>query len=389
MGTSLQCIYCQARVPTGEQGDHVLPAGFGGFSHEVRFKGICRRCNSKLSPLDEELLRTAPEALSRWQSNEGFKSRRGQRVGWRGTGGLARPRFLMEFHGTIQVVNPSPSEPGSVEAFDHLVFTLSDGSIRHLALHPGMTAQSVRAAMTKLGICEAELKSTHWYADSASMPWVRALVDELWPDLPKHELPTVEAGTHQVQLRVECSYSHRYLQSLVKAAFHYYLATTRSGATGREAEFAEVRQFVFDSSVPSEAARDRLLNADRPRFRLPFRVLAEDVAILPNRWMHIFLVTESDLLVQVELYLAFGPVRPPEAVVVTLRKSDTKLPASFVVPTRRWGHHYVHTDPGLDGDRKSFCEPLDIVIEAFECVGDTALSGGRGNAQRRLWPRSS
>ena len=43
------CIYCSKSFdPTKGQGDHIIPAQLGEFRDDVRFRGICRECNTHM-----------------------------------------------------------------------------------------------------------------------------------------------------------------------------------------------------------------------------------------------------------------------------------------------------------------------------------------------------
>ena len=93
---SARCIYCPVMFdPSKGEGDHVVPRGFGDFEGAIIFRGVCPNCNNKISVLEEELLRTAPEAVLRRLAGA-TQNRRGKPAGWQGASGLPAPRFVTQ-----------------------------------------------------------------------------------------------------------------------------------------------------------------------------------------------------------------------------------------------------------------------------------------------------
>lgn len=345
------CIYCGRLFnPMIGEGDHVLPHGFGDFDGAIIFRGACPRCNGDLSPLEEELLRTAPEAVLR-RFVGAATNRRGKPIGWKAASGVRPPRFVIRHGDHEELVEGDSTVGGQVRPVDHLTVVLKNGRNWHIRLFPTMSAEALRRKLEQMKITEAETARIHWHSDDANAETYKALLSEVWPEMRCEELESTEAGIHRVPISIECRFTMRYYRAIAKIAFHYFLANSRCGFTGHEERFAPIRTFIMNGGE-----LDEFFNNQKPQVRLPVGVLADGTALLPARWMHLMCCFESYESAVVAIYLLFGPERPPTPHFVTVLHRTS----SVITPSYQYGHAYIYGDSSLGDDRRAFVEPVRI-----------------------------
>ena len=352
---SARCIYCSVMFdPSKGEGDHVVPRGFGDFEGAIIFRGVCPNCNNKLSVLEEELLRTAPEAVLRRLAGA-TQNRRGKPTGWQGASGLPAPRFVIKHADHDELIDPDPTISGQARAVDHLTVVLKDGRNVHIRLFPSMSADALRRKLEQRGINQADIARSYWHLDDEHTEKFKSLFKEVWPNHRQDELPSTPAGLHRVPVRIECRFTQRYYRAIAKIAFHYLLAETQCGYTGHEACFEPIRKFIMDGGE-----HGRFFDVQKPRIALPVGILPDGTALLPARWMHLLCSFESAASVVVAVYTLFGPERPPSPHFVTL----FHRPSLVAVPNHQYGHAYIYGKTELGDTRTAFVESIDIgVIE--------------------------
>lgn len=112
---SAKCIYCGRFFnPQRGKGDHILPGAlFGEFEGDVRFRGVCSKCNNSFSPHEQILAQATPLGHLRGIVQP---TRRGRQGGMRqrGAHGSKAPRFIAfaEDHG--EIVHPHEDDPRNV-----------------------------------------------------------------------------------------------------------------------------------------------------------------------------------------------------------------------------------------------------------------------------------
>lgn len=350
---TVSCIYCGVGFnPSAGEGDHVLPRGFGDFKGSLIFRGACTTCNSMMSPLEEELLRTAPEAVYRRFAGA-ITSRRGEHAGWQGASGLPAPRFVILHEDHEELIDADPVVAGEGTPVDHLSVILKDDRKFHIELFPTMTVAALRRRFTRLGFDEDDIVRSYWHADEEYAEFYRVLLQELWPQRKHGDLPSTPKGTHRVRVRIECRFTERYYRAIAKIAFHYFLAQSKCGFTGLERCFAPIREFL---TVGGD--REQFFDSLVPDIRMPCGVLPDGSAVLPVRWMHMLCCFESALSVVVGVYTLFGPERPPSPHFVTLFQQASPC----IVPVHRYGHAYIYGKAELGDKYAAFVEPLEIRV---------------------------
>jgi hypothetical protein len=66
MTETANCIYCGKTFdPSKGQGDHVIPAAWGEFRNDIRFRGLCQKCNQKIGKTEQHMLQCGPERIFR------------------------------------------------------------------------------------------------------------------------------------------------------------------------------------------------------------------------------------------------------------------------------------------------------------------------------------
>ncbi len=345
------CIYCGGEFdPAVGEGDHVLPRGFGDFDGAITFRGACSCCNIKLSPLEEELLRTAPEAVLRRFAGAA-KSRRGEPVGWQGASGIPAPRFAIKHADHDELIEADPSTGGQARPVDHLSVVLKDGRNVHIRLVPLMSADALRRKLQEQEIADADIAHICWHANEGNADAFAALLKEVWPSHRHEERPATEAGVHRVPVRIECRFTVRYYRAIAKIAFHYFLANSRCGFTGHEECFQPIRSFIMDGGE-----HEPFFEHQQPTIMMPVGKRPDGTARLPTRWMHLLCCIESLQSVVVGVYTLFGPERPPSPHFVTV----LHRPGSIVVPEHQYGHAFIYGNSELGDDRDAFVEPVQM-----------------------------
>lgn len=345
------CIYCSGKFdPSKGEGDHVIPRAFGDFRNPIIFRGVCPSCNNDLSPLEEELLRTAPEAVMRRFAGA-TESRKGQPIGWQGASGLPQPKFVIKHEDHDELINASSQVGGEAKPVDQLVVVLKDGSNVHIKLFPAMSAHAIRIKLDQRSISDSDIVKVLWHSDEKNAETFKTLLKELWPQLEQGESYPIEAGIHKVPVRIECKFTQNYYRAIAKIAFHYLLACTKCGFTGHENTFAPVRSFILNGGDQNQFFQNK-----KPIIALPVGVLSNGQAILPSRWMHMLCCFESPFSAIVAAYTLFGPQRPPSPHFVTLIDCD----APYSVNENRYGHMFVYGNPDLGDTEAAFVEPVQI-----------------------------
>jgi len=345
------CIYCSnAFDPRVGEGDHVLPRGFGSFDGEITFRGTCSSCNNSFSPLEEEILRTAPEAILRRYAGAAT-NRRGEAVGWQAASGIPSPTFVIKHADHDELIDADPSVGGQSYPVDQLVVVLKDGRNVHVRLFPSMSPDAIRRKLVQQGVADGDISHSCWHADEEKAELYAELLKKLWPEHRHEERPATEAGVHRVPVRIECRFSVNYYRAIMKIAFHYFLANSRCGFTGHEGCFEPIRSFIM-----AGGQHEPFFENQKPKIMMPVGELPDGTALLPARWMHMLCCIESLQSVVVGVYTLFGPESPPTPHFVTV----LHRPGVVLVREHQYGHAYIYGNPALGDDRDAFVEPVQV-----------------------------
>lgn len=345
------CIYCgEAFGPSAGEGDHVLPRALGEFDGAIIYRGACSGCNNDLSTLEEELLRTAPEAVLRRYAGAA-QNRRGKPVGWQAASGVRPPRFVIRHHDHEELVKADPEIAGRALPVDQLAIVQKDNQTIHIPLFPSMSANALRRKIAEQGVTTDNVSRIHWHANDETAETYKSLLKVIWPNFRHEELPSTPAGIHRVPVRIECRFTVKYYRAIAKIAFHYFLANSRCGFTGHEQCFEPVRRFIMEGGE-----HEQFFEAQKPRVALPVGKLPNGSALLPGRWTHLLCCFESLESVVVGVYTLFGPEHPPSPHFVTL----LHRPSPLALLQHNYGHVYIYGNPALGDDRDAFVEEVAI-----------------------------
>jgi hypothetical protein len=348
------CIYCSAHVdPSVGEGDHVMPAQLGEFRGDLRFRRICRRCNSEIGRAEQELMRSSP--LGFYREIVRPPARRGMRPdGGRPAGRMSpwsRRTMLRRPDGTKFFVKPVGDDPRNVTAFDQLVIPDRDGIERYVELHPRMRLGQLKERIERIVGPGGSLgrAQVNWEDQHAEV--YRGLLQKVYPGLEITGAGSLAPGREVLPGRTTFVFSDDYFRALAKIGFHHFLVRNWRGFRGDEPLFAAIRSFIRNGGSP-----DPFIADSGRYFDQPFGPRSGGGLYSPSRWMHIVAADEeADVIVAyVHLFLGPGATRPP--VYITLgRVSEDDV---NVLREGVWGSAFVYdnppTDSGMAGDVRSF-----------------------------------
>lgn len=334
---SATCIYCPTEVdPSRGAGDHVIPAALGSFRNDLRFRGICRDCNTKIGSLEETLLRSAPEAMIR-RFTPGGRGKRGN--SWVAAKGGARPKATINHGDHTELVEIDPKNPDNWFPIDQLVVRDAKGDEQHLRLFPDMTAETLRRNI--LNANPMPNSPIHLHAEEPNHAVYIKLLAEIYPDSPYVDGKSVKAGIHRVRGRIEFRFSTDYYRALAKIALHYYLVVSRRGLRGNEPEFTDIRRFIMEGGN-----HEAFFGASGARFVSPFRELPDGGALMSSVWCHILAADEERAEAVVNIMLFAGPKRLPPSHHIRLARFNSPI----IIPGAQSAHKYIyHNQPDEDG----------------------------------------
>jgi hypothetical protein len=230
---SATCIYCGQRFdPTRGEGDHVLQAAvFGEFRGDRTFRGICVPCNNEFGAFEQQLGQASPLGYLRNVVRPN-RRRRGKQdfVVQRGTRGAPAPIHTMQLNGQAVLVHQSQDNPHQAIPVDQLVLVGATGSVRHVRLYRGMTAQRLRAEVAKTGI--RDIADATFQCDAADADHFEALFASAFPASRIESTFTIEPGEMTLPGRIEFQFTADYFRALAKTALHYYLIHNQRGLNG-------------------------------------------------------------------------------------------------------------------------------------------------------------
>lgn len=328
-----KCIYCEAAIdPSAGEGEHIVPRALGDFGSENVLRRICPKCNNAMSPLEEELVRSAPEAVYRRHATCS-EDRRGKKVGWRPSATAPSPQFMAVHDDHDELVEIDPDAPTNAHPIDQLVAVLKNGESRQVRLFPKMNADAVKRSLRRQEIRNDDIERVYWHAYSAHADQYIPVLRQVWPTATFEELPTTEAGSHRCKSRVICRYTNHYYRAITKLAFHYFLKHSRHDFYGDEQYFEPVRSFIQHGGDPQD-----FVGRDQRALWTPFGREVDGQILTSADWLHVLCCFESLHQVVVSLHTFVGPLRVPEPRFITLlARNSPVLSREFC-----YGHKYVY-----------------------------------------------
>jgi hypothetical protein len=320
--------------PLQGEGDHVLPALLGEFEGDIRFRRICRTCNTKIGQSEQQLLRCSPASFFRAIVRPALP--RGRRRGGSSMGsamGMAAPTPMIEQPDHMEIVDFYDNDPRQIRQIDQFVVHDSAGKEFHIRLFPTIKLEHLKKRLARLGVSKIEKLWLH--CDEQRWDTYISLATQLLPKPQIQLLPTA-SGVHQVQGVTKISYNFHTFRAIAKIAFHYYLTRSPRGPRGDEPEFSEIRKFIMEGT-----SGEQFFNQPSPQFRLPFGELPTGGFLTSSRWCHVLAVHDGppDLVVCVRLFV--GPGFDPQPYYVHLGR----LASPILMPNPGWGHVYLYADP--------------------------------------------
>lgn len=342
-----KCIYCTAAFdPRQGQGDHIIPAQLGEFKDDVRFRRICPSCNGKIGHSEQQLLQSGPTALGRALVRPPGRRKR-ESIKIKNAAGAPYPVFLADMAGYHALVDLSPDNPREALPVDQIVIQDPHGNIERVRLYPGMRLEQLQKKIKTQNIHMVRLDAREQHCNEYI-----GLLKGLSPGIRMEEKQATERGTYQRQGRIGLFVTDRYFRAIAKMAFHYYLAHNCRQLRGDEPEFGPIRDFIMQGGDISQ-----FFHSSGRTFLHPFRNLPTGEAIVPNRWCHILVASETAGVAVIYVNLFLGPGAVPLPYHVTLHQ----VPSRSIASAAHWGHLYIYYHPQPETGHAGYVEPLSLI----------------------------
>jgi len=355
MTSGAECLYCGNQFdPNRGEGDHIIPAQFGEFRNDVRFRRVCPPCNSRIGQAEQQMVQSS--SLGFYRNIIKPQSRRLKKRGIgrpRGAMGAPPPKYMVNTGNHYALVELSADNPREVVLVDYILVRDKEGKEAHIRLYPNIRAKQIESALSKTGLGEME---KCWLSCSEKHETEYAnLLRRIWPGLKlEWGEPTLTGVYPSVPGRAEFQMNMHYFRAIAKIAFHYYLTHTRRGYRGNEDFFADIRHFILHGGD-----QDLFFNQNkRPRFVIPFGELPTGGAITPSQWSHVLAASEANGQAVVYVHLFVGPegIRPPHYVSLGQWNSP------IIEPNNAWGHVYLYDNSQQNGNTAGYVERAQISV---------------------------
>ncbi len=152
------------------------------------------------------------------------------------------PEFEAETNAGALRVKPLDNL-GDFELYDQLIILDEKGVGHPLELNPQMSLKALRDKVNSLGI--KSIKSARINCDEQFEDTYKNMLDQLWPNGKKEELPRFEIGILRVPIKTTFRFTDHYFRAIAKIAFHYYLVHSQR-SKGNEECFAPIRNFIMN-----------------------------------------------------------------------------------------------------------------------------------------------
>lgn len=323
------CIYCGKPFDASKgSGDHIIPARLGEFRNAMRFKGICRDCNTKIGQSEQVMLQCSPVGFSRDRVVSLTSRSRGERASQRGAHGAPPPQYTAFPDSGPEKVLPS-DEPDKYEPLDQLIIIDEIGQDHSVDLHPGMSPDSLKQKIASLGI--RNIPRARLLCDQSRHDDYLKTIQEAYPKCWHEPQIPIPAGIHKVPFEVNFQFNYHYYRAIAKIAFHYYLVnSSRSG--GSETCFSAIRNFIINGGDHEKFFPKGLI-----RFKD-----SDPSYMVPSWWIHTLAASEENNIAIGYVSLFEGPEgRCPNHHVLL-----GKLPPSpIILPKTIWAHSYKYDKP--------------------------------------------
>jgi hypothetical protein len=325
----MNCIYCGKSFDASRgKGDHLIPAALGEFRNAIPFRRVCQTCNNLIGKSEQQLLQCGPESIFRELVIPVTARSRGKKASRVGAHGAPPPQFITNPDVAPSIARHS-DQPGNYELLDQLIIRDEKGGDQFVELHPGMSANSLKEKIARLGIKGKSSASLN--CDQSLTDEYLTIIKEAYPKSKSEPLGTMPAGVHRTLIEFRSKFTDHYFRALAKIAFHYYLVySIRS--IGDEAWFSEIRNFIINGGEP---ARFYPQNYIYSKENMPN-------GIMKPRWMHILAASEEN-------NTAIGYVclfKRPKSNGIAYQIILGQLPPSrIIIPKKNWAHLYEYDNP--------------------------------------------
>jgi hypothetical protein len=233
------CLYCPEPALSLE---HILPAALGEFESAPLLRNrICSTCNNRLGLLDEQMVRSGPEAfIRRYYNITGRPGHDCVNPFYRGSAGGQRLE--------MKVLDPNlgfellvARTDGNYRQLRQLVFIeQATGRTGHIPIGDKMTPEQLRAAYNRLEL--APPLDMHLICGPEEEQWVQDLVRATSRGT---SFGSGTRGTTMYGAGVAISFglTERYFRAVAKIGFHYFLSQLPQ-YTGQEPKFAKIRGYI-------------------------------------------------------------------------------------------------------------------------------------------------
>lgn len=143
------CIYCECGfVSELGEGDHVIPGSLGEFEGDIRFRRMCRECNSKVGHAEQQLVQSGPESIFRVYAKAKPGRRRNRKpTRLKGAKGAPPPRHTVDLGDHSMLVDTNMSDPRDSSPVDQIVIQNHRGEEFYIRLWPGQKIEQFRHAL--------------------------------------------------------------------------------------------------------------------------------------------------------------------------------------------------------------------------------------------------
>lgn len=327
MKNFVKCIYCPNELDDSRgKGDHIIPAALGEFRNDLRFRRVCRSCNTKIGACEQQMLQCGPEKIFREIVVPTSKRSRGNRSSYQGAHGMPAPQFRAITSAGVLEVQPMDAQKRT-SAPDQLIIYTEQGDIHTVKLFQGISPTSLKKKVRALR--PGKIKETRLSCDEAHYESFLKIIQEAWPDSKEERLPPTEPGIQVVPHEITVKVTNLYFRAIAKIAFHYYLVSSYR-AKGYEDCFSEVREFI-------------MTGGDKKKFFSAKKRFQDiDAGYLPSRWVHLLAASEKNGEAIAYVCLFKGP----ESKGIEYQLNIGKLPHSpIIIPKQVWAHKYEYDKP--------------------------------------------
>jgi len=344
-----RCIYCGSQDLTEE---HYLPEGLGRFrGYETLKNRICKKCQTKCSQLEGQLLRNSPEAFFRKLVGKlGKKHHKKIEIFYRRNADTDPIRIIATYPGEEYPVLWEPNE-GEMTLREMRQIVVLDDSGNYC---PIPISDSIRTSEDIKPLLEVfngrKLKVVAVFADPSEyerMEIILSMIDSKlkisWPEkAPK--------GGQRIDFIAASRLTDKYYRAIAKIGFHYFIKMSEQ-FTGHEDMFNPIKNFIMDGGDWRSCVYSHEGN-------LVFDV---NRRVRPKNFLHLLVAEKTYMTIQARMQLFLGTNVQPPIYTVQLARNPERVWS----PDKAWGHSYVYFDnkdsEGYDGAMES----LTTVNKAF------------------------